>query len=176
VRALIRAIETFSTACGFVAAALVFVLMGLMVFEVVMRYVFGAPTIWSYDLSTMTMGAVFVLSIGYTLATGAHVRVDILHPLLPARARPLIDLVGFGLVLLPLTLWLSWELWEYFRGAFATRERAGTSAWNPVVWPFRAIMFVGAAAWTIQTVAEVLKAVLALASRQDATRGGAGEA
>jgi TRAP-type mannitol/chloroaromatic compound transport system permease small subunit len=164
VRALIRSCESVSLACGYVAAALVLVLMALMVFEVVMRYVFGAPTTWSYDLTTMMMGASFVLSIAYTLAADSHVRVDILHPLLPSRARPLIDLAGFGLVMLPLAAWVSWELWEYFRAAFATQERAGTSAWNPVVWPFRAVMFVGAVAWTIQLVAEVLKALLALAA------------
>jgi TRAP-type mannitol/chloroaromatic compound transport system permease small subunit len=164
VRTLIRSCEAVSGVCGHVAAALVLVLMALMVFEVVMRYVFDAPTTWSYDLTTMIMGASFVLSIAYTLAADSHVRVDILHPLLPARARPLIDLIGFGLVMLPLAAWLSWELWDYFRGAFVTQERSGTSAWNPVVWPFRAVMFVGAVAWTIQLVAEVLKAVAGLAA------------
>ena len=112
--ALIRSCETVSRFFGYVAAALVLVLMTLMAVEVVMRYVFAAPTTWSYDVTTMTMGAMFVLSIAYTLATDSHVRVDILHPLLPARARPLVDLIGFGLVMLPLTAWLSWALWEHF--------------------------------------------------------------
>ncbi len=163
--ALIRSCETLSRFFGYVAALLVLVLMTLMAVEVAMRYVFAAPTTWSYDVTTMALGAMFVLSIAYTLATDSHVRVDILHPLLPARARPLVDLVGFGLVMLPLTAWLSWALWEHFYGAFLTQERTGASAWNPLVWPFRAVMFLGAVAWTVQLVAETLKAALALAGR-----------
>lgn len=164
-RVLVQAIEWISQACGYVAALLVLVLMALMVYEVVMRYVFGAPTIWSYDLSTMTMGAIFVLSVAYTLAADSHVRIDLLHPFFGRHARPVVDLVGYALVLLPLGAWLSWELWEYFHAAYRTMERTGASAWNPRVWPFRAVMFVGAAAWTLQMAAEAVKAAFLLAGR-----------
>ncbi len=98
VRALTRTIEVVTRACGDIAAALVVVLMLLMVYEVVMRYVFSAPTIWSYDLSTMTLGTIFVVSIAYTLLTDSHVRVDLLHPYLGRHAKTVVDLIGHGLV------------------------------------------------------------------------------
>lgn len=162
-RRAVRVIERISRAFGAVAAALVLVLMALMAYEVAMRYVFGAPTTWSYDISTMTMGAIFALSIGYTLATNAHVRVDILKPLLGRRGPHVVELVGHGLVMLPLLLWLAWSLWHYFHEALLSQERSGTSAWNPLVWPFRAVMFTGVVVWTLQVVAEIVKAALALA-------------
>jgi TRAP-type mannitol/chloroaromatic compound transport system permease small subunit len=164
-RHAVRLIEGISRVLGGVAAALVFVLMLLMAYEVALRYAFNAPTIWSHDITTMTMGAAFVLSIAYTLATNAHVRVDILKPLLGRRGAPLVDFIGHAFVLLPLLVWLSWALWEYFHGAFVSQERSGTSAWNPVVWPFRAVLFVGTLAWTLQTAAEAVKSAYALAGR-----------
>lgn len=170
-RVLARCIEAASRACGHVAAALVIVLMLLMAYEVALRYALNAPTIWSYDIVTAVLGTIFLLGISYTLATDAHVRVDLLHPLFGRKGRPLIDLVGYGVVLLPLLIWLSAGLWEHFYGAYLSNERAGTSAWNPVVWPFRAIMFAGAAMWTLQTLAEVIKAVLELAGRPLADAG-----
>ena len=162
---MVRIIEAISRGFGAVAAALVLVLMVLMVYEVVVRYAFAAPTIWSYDISTMTLGTIFLLSVAYALATDAHVRVDLLHGMLGHKARPVVDLCGHTLVMLPLLVWLAWRLWGHFYGAWESLERTGASAWNPLVWPFRAIMFVGVVVWLLQTVAEILKALMALAER-----------
>ncbi|MEM7774092.1 MAG: TRAP transporter small permease subunit [Pseudomonadota bacterium] len=164
---LIRWIETVTRVGGYVAAVLVIVLMAFMVYEVIVRYAFNAPTMWSYDLSTMTLGAIFTLSIGYVVLTDGHVRVDLLHSLISPMMRPIVDFVGYAFILLPMTIWLTWNLWDHFHGSFLSLERTGTSAWNPLVWPFRAVMFVGAAIWTLQIVAEVLKAGLKLLGRAD---------
>lgn len=170
-RRAVRVIERISRAFGALAAALVVVLMALMAYEVALRYVFKAPTAWSYDLSTMTMGATFVLAIGYTLATNAHVRVDILKPLLGRRGPRVVDLVGHAVVMLPLLLWLTWSLWENFYAALVSQERSGASAWNPLVWPFRAVLLAGVAVWTLQTIAEIAKAALALAGHTPEAEG-----
>jgi TRAP-type mannitol/chloroaromatic compound transport system permease small subunit len=61
---------------------------------------------------------------------------------------------------LPLLVWLTWGLWDYWYGAFKTAEKSGQSAWNPPVWPFRLVLFLGILAWTLQTIAEVVKSAL----------------
>ena len=158
-------IDSVSRICGGLTAALVLLLMSLMVYEVAMRYAFDAPTMWSYDISTMTLGAIFMLSIGYTLLTDSHVRVDLFHPLMGPNAKPLVDLLGHGIFILPLLIWLTWGLWDHFLSALLSGERTGASAWNPLVWPFCALMFLGVVVWTLQTVAEIAKSILHLIGR-----------
>jgi TRAP-type mannitol/chloroaromatic compound transport system permease small subunit len=165
VRTLVRFIETISRLGGYTAAALVLTLVFLMVYEVVVRYVFSAPTVWGYELSTWVMGASFVLAIAYALMSNSHVRVDFLHDLLGPRARYVFDLLGYVLFVLPLLLWLSWGMWGYFYGALATAERSGQSAWNPVIWPFRLVLFLGVVALTLQVIAEIIKSAFGLAGR-----------
>jgi TRAP-type mannitol/chloroaromatic compound transport system permease small subunit len=165
VRVLVRSIETISRLGGCTAALLVLTLIGLMVYEVVVRYVFAAPTLWGYELSTWVMGASFVLAISYALMTDSHVRVDFLHEFLGSRARNTVDVIGYVLFLLPLLLWLSWGMWGYFYGALTTAERSGQSAWNPLIWPFRLALFLGIVTLTLQVVAEVVKSASALAGR-----------
>jgi TRAP-type mannitol/chloroaromatic compound transport system permease small subunit len=165
VRRVVAAIEAISRLGGYVAAVLVALLIALMVYEVVVRYVLSAPTTWGYEVGTWVMGASFVLAIGYALATDSHVRVDFIHDVLGRRACHAFDLAGYLLIVLPLLAWVSWGLWEYFLGAFLARERTGQSAWNPVIWPFRLILFLGVAIWTLQTLAEIVKSALALAGR-----------
>ena len=140
------------------------VLIVLMNYEVAARYLFSAPTLWSYEVSTMVMGASFVLAIGYAVVADSHVRVDMLAARLGGRGQALVDLAGYAL-LLPLLVWLSWALWGYFHGAWGSGETSGQSAWNPRVWPFRLPLFLGVLVWTLQVLAEVARAALALAGR-----------
>jgi TRAP-type mannitol/chloroaromatic compound transport system permease small subunit len=173
VRALVRAIDGFSRACGVVAACLVLLLIVLMMYDVVMRYAFDAPTLWGYDVNTFLMGSSFILSVAYALSCDAHVRVDLLHPPDRPAVKAWVDLAGFTLVLLPIAAWITSALWHYWLEAWRTGETSGSSAWNPVIWPFRFILFLGFLAFTIQIVAEILKRVDAL-RRGALPRGAAG--
>lgn len=157
IRRLVGAIEIASKACGALAALLVVVLVALMLYDVVLRYAFSAPTIWGFEVSTWTMGCVFVLAIGYALATDSHVRVDLLYDWLSRRVLNWVDLLGMTFLLLPIVLWLTWGLWHYFLEALRSGEVSGQSAWNPKVWPFRFVLFVGFAAFALQVMAQIIR-------------------
>jgi TRAP-type mannitol/chloroaromatic compound transport system permease small subunit len=132
-----------------------------MLYDVLLRYAFNAPTLWGFEISTWTMGAAFTLSIGYALACDSHVRVDLLYSRIPRRVLTWIDLLFLPLLLV-VVAWLTWGLWNYFLDAWRTGEKSGGSAWNPRVWPFRLIVLVGFAAFTLQIVASILKTITKL--------------
>ncbi len=157
VRKVVSTVEAVSRTCGGVASALLLALIASMIYEVVARYVFNRPTMWAYEISTMLMGASLVLAIGYALIYRTHVRVDFLQSRLPARGRAAIDLIGYLLFLLPMTLWLDMGLWNHFSTAYSSNEVSGQSAWNPKVWPIRLVLFIGFVAFTAQILAEILK-------------------
>ena len=75
-----------------------------------------------------------------------------------------IDLIGYVILLLPGLLWLDIGLYDYAREAYEYGEVTGESAWNPVVWPFRSAWVLGFVVFTLQVVAEVLKALVVLMS------------
>jgi TRAP-type mannitol/chloroaromatic compound transport system permease small subunit len=161
-KSLVRAIDGLNRLCGVVAAVLVVALIVLMLYDVGMRYIFNAPTAWGFDINTWLMGAAFVLSIGYALSSDSHVRVDLLYtPETRPRLR-YVDLIGFIVLLLPSAAWITWGLWHYFFEALKSGERSGSSAWNPILWPFRLILFVGFLAFTLQIIAEIIKRIYSL--------------
>ena len=51
--------------------------------------------------------------------------------------------------------------------AYARGEVAGLSAWNPLIWPFRAVWLLGFALLALQVFAEAAKSLLALVSGHD---------
>ena len=153
---LICTIETVTTWAGWLAAATTVPLALFMVYEVVARYAFNAPTFWAYELAYMLMGAGLMLGIAYTMQMRAHVRVDFAYAGMPPRGRAFIDILGY-LIVLPMVLWLCMGLWEYLLRAYVGGERSGESAWNPMVWPFRVTFVAGFVLFAAQTVAEILK-------------------
>lgn len=158
---LIDSIERITRLTGKIAAWLLITLALAMIWEVVSRYAFSKPTIWSYEIAYMQMGALFTLGIAYTMQQDGHVRVDLLYGSFPPRIKSLANLFGL-LCLMPMVLWLCFGLWDYLENAWRSGERSGESIWNPVVWPARLSFFVGFVLFTLQTVAEILKALQGL--------------
>ena len=173
-KSFVRAVDGLNRLCGAFAAVLVVALIVLMLYDVGMRYIFNAPTAWGFDINTWLMGAAFILSVGYAMSFDSHVRVDLLYT---ERTKPrlrYVDLIGFVFLLLPSAAWITWGLWHYFIEAFRTGEKSGTSAWNPVLWPFRLILFVGFLAFTLQIIAEIIKRIYAIRGTPIANAAGDG--
>jgi len=160
-RTLISFIETISLWTGRLAALLLVPLVFAMVYEVVSRYVFAAPTQWAFEISYMLMGAIFTLGLSYCLRNNAHVNVDILPSVLPRRANAAIEVVAFGGMTVVL-VWLTVTLGEGVARTYRTGEGSGLSAWNPQVWPFRLVYTIGFALFALQVFGRLLEALLVL--------------
>jgi len=160
--ALARLIDRLTLGSGAVAAILIFPLIFATCWEVFARYLLGAPTIWAFELGYMGMGAHFILGGAYTLKRQGHIRIDLIYERLRPKTRALFDLVGHLFLMLPFSVWLSFGLWEFFLEGWTFNERSGQSAWNPVVWPFRLVLFAGFALLAMQLISEVLKSLAVL--------------
>ncbi len=156
---LIRFVERLSGGGGLVAAVIVAPLVLATVYEVFSRYLFNAPTIWAYELAYMAMGTNFLLGAAYTLRERGHIRIDLAYAHFSRRTRALIDLLGYLFLFLPVAWWLTWGLWNYAYGALLSGETSGESAWNPVIWPFRMVFFLGFLLLALQASVELIKAV-----------------
>ena len=165
---ILRAIDLVSRTSGLIAAWLIVPLILATCYEVVSRYVFGAPTIWAYEIGYIMTGSGFLLGMAYTLNQGAHIRIDVLYLSLSRKAQALVDLVGYVFLLVPFITWLSFALYWRAIDAMQTLERSGQSAWNPVVWPFRTVFFVSFVLLLIQVIGELIKAGRVLAGREKA--------
>jgi TRAP-type mannitol/chloroaromatic compound transport system permease small subunit len=146
---------------GVFAACLIVPLILATSYEVFARYLFGAPTIWAYEVGYTITGSHFLLGMAFTLKAGDHIRIDIFSGKFSARTRAIIDLAGYT-VLLPLTVWLSVYLFRYLWSGWAANEKSGQSAFNMPVWPFRVVFFAAFLLLSLQILAEVVKTVRAL--------------
>lgn len=167
---LLGFIERITGNIGVIAAWLVVPLVIATAYEVFSRYLLNAPTVWAFEIGYMMMGSHFLLGAAYTLREGSHVRVDLVYNSISAKGRATIDVVGYLFLILPIMLWMSWGLWNYFETAWVDNETSGHSSWNPVVWPYRLVFFISFLVLTLQVFGEILKGLQVLFSQPATAR------
>lgn len=164
VRVVVGYIDATSRWSGYLFAPIALAYMGIIVYEVAMRYLFDQPTNWAHELSTFLFGAQFMLGGAYCLWRGSMVNVEILHVRVPARARAAIDAV---LMILPITICLLmfWLGGQMFLSSLAGLERTNT-VWAPPLYPLRGVIPLAAVLMLSQVFAQLLRRLYTVATGQ----------
>ena len=159
---LLRVIDSISEWSGKTVSWLVLVLTVMLGYEIVMRYVFNAPTKWAFDLSYMVGGSYFMLGEAYTLLKKRHVRIDIFYVRFSPRKQALVDVIFYVLFFFPLWGGLLYALIPYVYLSWAIGERSMQGYWMPILYPFKTVMPVAVSLFLLQGVADFLRSVLLL--------------
>jgi TRAP-type mannitol/chloroaromatic compound transport system permease small subunit len=160
----ITTIDTLNLWAGRIFAWLTVPLIFAMMYEIIARYVFTAPTVWAYDMSRFLYGAMFVLGAGYALSKGVHIRSDFLYRDWPVRTQGTVDLVLYLAFFFPTMIILFWVCGDWALTSLMRGERGSDTAWAPLLGPVRMSLPIGIALLTLQGVAETLRAAYAAKS------------
>jgi TRAP-type mannitol/chloroaromatic compound transport system permease small subunit len=168
-KSILSIIDKSSGGLGILAAWIVLPLIFATVYEVLSRYLFNAPTIWAYEVGYMATGANFLLGTAFALREKSHIRIDVAYMHFRPRTKALVDVLGYTFLMLPFGYWLSYRLGVYAFDAYLSGDHSGESAWNPIIWPYRTVFFVGIFMLTLQCTAEWVRALKAFfaANNQD---------
>lgn len=150
------------------AAWLVPVLILELVYDTIARYVFNTPTEWSYDITYMLYGAIFMLGSAHTLRVNKHVRIETIYGRLSRRAKASVDALCYVILYFPLMIALI-----YFGGAFALRswkmwEAGGESMWQPPIYPFKTILPLAALLLLMQGIVQFIRCIQVIAGKHNA--------
>ncbi|MGE0798724.1 MAG: TRAP transporter small permease subunit [Lautropia sp.] len=159
---LVRALDGFALWCGRAVAWLIVPMVLSLVWEVVARYFFNAPTVWAYDMTFILYGTFFMLGAPYTLMKQGHIRTDTLYGGWSPRRQGLIDAICYIVFFFPAIAVFAWLGWEFFEKSFLQGERFVTSPWMPAAWPLKFVMPATGALLLLQGVSETLKSCYAV--------------
>lgn len=157
----VRAIDRFTDTTGTWVAWLNIPLVLAVSYEVIARYAFHAPTIWSYDVTYMLYGTIFMLGAAYALHKGAHIRTDFFFEKWSVRTQGTIDSIAYLVFFFPslvMFLVVSWDEGWY---AFVIGETSEQTPWRPILWPFKMVIPLTCLLLIIQGVSETIKSVYA---------------
>lgn len=155
IKAYVRYVDAFNRALGTIVMYLIFVMIGILLFASVTRYVLNIPFTWIIELSQFLMVAYWILGGPYSMQLNAHVRMDVFYERWRPRTQGLWDsLTAFCLIFYLIML---------FRGGFASTAysleygQRNYSAWAPLMWPIKAIMTLGFGLMILQAVSTFFK-------------------
>jgi len=123
--------------------------MGLIVaYEVVCRYVFNAPTIWTQEVSIYLFMWTMLAASSYTLQTGRHVRVDLILERMRVRTRLLTE-GATGIVGVLYCLIVSLQAWQMLAMSIEYGKLSATPLRVPL-WIPQSALLIGFVLLTLQ--------------------------
>ncbi|GAB2899406.1 TRAP transporter small permease [Paralcaligenes sp. KSB-10] len=115
----------------------------------------GLQNSWELETAIELMIAAIFLGSPYTLATGGHVKMDLLESIVPGRIQRKLSLLA-KLAGCAICVYLGWEGLGMAVHAFATGERT-LGVWRALVWPKYATIPVGMFLTALQYLVEIRK-------------------
>jgi len=158
---IVRAIDRFTDVTGYCVSWLNIPLVLAVAYEVIARYAFSAPTIWSFDVTYMLYGTIFMLGAAYALHKGAHIRTDFFYEKWSVKTRGMVDSISYVVFFFPSLIMLlaasANEAWY----AFTIHETSEQTPWRPILWPYKSVVPVTCVLLLIQGVSETIKSTWA---------------
>jgi TRAP-type C4-dicarboxylate transport system permease small subunit len=127
---MVRAGELAVALSGRLSATILALVAASVLLDVVLRYVFNAPTLWSVEFTAYGVAWIALLGAGDVLAADEHVRVGLLVDRLPERGRVAVRRLGDAIVLaVALILTVASARWAY--NSYAIGEISDTVLQTP---------------------------------------------
>lgn len=130
-----------------------------LVYDTIARYAFNAPTAWSYDISYMLYGALFMFGSAWTLQKDEHVRIGIILDRLSPRGKAVIEVLGYVVFFFPVMIAVvvygtlfSIESWQLL-------EKGAESMWQPPIYYFKSVLPLAGLFILLQGAAEFARAL-----------------
>ena len=161
-RVIVSRIDILNNWAGRITCLMLLPVIFAMVYEVVARKLFVAPTDWAYDTSRMLSGAMFMLGAGYALMRGVHIRADFLYRNWRGETQALVDALLYLFFYFPAMLFFFWVTFEYSLKTWTRWELTMDSALMAPLAPMRTAMPVGIVLLILQGVAELARAIHSL--------------
>jgi TRAP-type mannitol/chloroaromatic compound transport system permease small subunit len=164
IRLYVRYVDAVNRVLGQCVMYLALVIMGVLLFASLTRYVFNVPFVWIIELAQFLMAAYYILGGGYSMQLDAHVRMDVLYERWTPKRRAFVDSIT--------AFFLVFYLFIMVRGGIASSayslkyNQTNYSAWAPPMAPIKIIMTVGIALMLLQAISILFKDIARFRGRE----------
>jgi TRAP-type mannitol/chloroaromatic compound transport system permease small subunit len=160
-KGIIKFIQFISEWSGRIFSVTILVLLVFSCYEVFTRRVLHSPTIWTHEILSYFFCASVMLLMGHTQLHKGHANVDIFYSKLSPKTQAGVNAVTFIFFMGLFMLVFFTDALNFASTSWAMKERTPT-AFNPIVYPAKTILPVGAFLLLLQGLADFAKDIVFL--------------
>jgi len=117
--------------------------MGIIVFNVVLRYAFGEGRIEFEEIQWHLYSIGFLLGLSYGFVTDSHIRVDVIRERLSPTTQAWIELYGSLLLLLPFIMLVLVAAIPFVSYSYSIGEVSEAPGGLPFRWVIKSFLVIG---------------------------------
>ena len=155
VKKFVHAVEATNKVVGTFAMYLVFLMIGILLYEPIARNLFDKSSIWSVEMAQFTMAAYYLLGGGFSMMLKGHVRMDLLYGRWSDKKKATVDVLT-GLFMIFYLVFLLYGAYSSIEYAVMYGQK-NRSAWAPYMAPIKIIMGTGVLLMLLQAIATFFK-------------------
>ena len=125
-------LSKFNRLCASITGTGFFIILFLTVYEVIARYLFESPTMWTLEITGYVLLIACFLSAAYTLETGGHISIDLVSMNLRPKPKRILAIIVdiLGIIFVALWLWKSTVLAiDSYNLHWISRTMMGVTLW-----------------------------------------------
>jgi len=155
--AYVRIVDGVTTFIARYVKYLGYVILLLLVFEVISRRFFHAPTDWNFWVTKEVFAVYFLLIAPYGMLRQTNIRIDIFYANWSQRTKDIVNLIGLALVWCTVDIIVIIYGSAYAINAYKVNELTASVAYQMPYWPFKGLIIVAYILLLFQAISEIIK-------------------
>ena len=153
-----RLVEAVGKAVSWLSALLVV----LICYDVVSRYLFNKSSVAIYELEWHIFALIFLLGAAYAFKHDRHVRVDVIYSKLSEKSKAWINLIGTVVLLLPFCVILLKAGFDFVSNSYRLLESSADAGGLPARYLIKAAIPLGFLFVTVQAFSVIFRSILTI--------------
>lgn len=167
-KSYIRFADRLSEGVGRAAAWLSTLLVLVVCYDVVTRYVFKNSSVAVQELQWHLFSLLFLLAAAWTLKHDKHVRVDVLYSRFSPRQKAIVNFAGSLLFLIPFCALVIWSSRNFVWNSYRIGETSPDPGGLPSRWILKSSIPISFALLLIQGVAMACRSWITITTGKEA--------
>ncbi|MFY0602094.1 MAG: TRAP transporter small permease subunit [Cyclobacteriaceae bacterium] len=160
-------IDRMNQMIGSLVSWLSLLLVLVIVFDVLLRYVFNWSSPLSFELEWHLFSILFLLSAGWTLQRDKHVRVDVFYNSFSQKKKDIVNIFGTVFFLIPLCCVAVIESIPFVINSYQVLEKSNDPGGLPARYLIKSMIPIGFICLGLQGVSMIFRSILNLTHPQD---------
>lgn len=152
---IVTLFDKISEWTGKIVSWIIILIVGIILYEVIARYIFNKPTVWAIESSTMIHGVFLVFGGVYAMFTKSHVKMDLFYMKWSKRTRAIVDVCTFPLTII-LFITMLYYLSYYGIESLKIFEHSH-SPWGPPLYYYKMLLPVGLILICLQGIGDFIR-------------------